>query len=95
MHRRRPDREERRWTQTQHTAATLNDGWHRLTVVSNGTLASYYVDQQPAGFGLASKTDVYAVGNQQYGHHRFGGLAGFALYNFAVEVTDLPDWSGN
>ena len=72
--------------------ATLADGWHRLTVVCDGTKSDFYVDSALRGTGLASKTDVYAVGNQPLGHHRFGALAGFALYDFAVDPTQLPDW---
>lgn len=63
-------------------------------VVCNGTASSFYIDGADAGAGAASKTDIYAIGNQPLGGQPFGTIAGLRLYDHALSRVDALSMSG-
>jgi hypothetical protein len=77
-------------------ATKAKPGWHRLTVVCDGIISKFYLDGQYKGKGFASKSDIFAAGNQQPrkgrkpGNQRFGVIAGFSVYDQELPLSKLP-----
>ena len=79
--------------------AKLKDGWHRLSVVCDGSKSTFYVDGTSVGEGKASSTELYAIGNTVSvsddgkvlaGRNHFGTVAEFTLYDMALSQDQFP-----
>ena len=76
---------------TGFDVASLDDGWHRLTVAAGGGTATFYIDGEAVGdHATVSTSDFFAVGNYQGGNQQWGYLHQFRIYSGTNAPGELP-----
>jgi len=78
------------FTDSGFNTNTLDEGWHHIAAVADGTKTTFYIDGAAVGEAPAvSKTDVYSIGNCQGGYHQWGDIDEFKLFSTQMTAEQL------
>eukprot|EP00055_Hartaetosiga_balthica_P015057 m.86623 g.86623 ORF g.86623 m.86623 type:complete len:3056 (+) comp8766_c1_seq2:90-9257(+) len=78
------------FTSTQTDLSLLSDGWHRLTVISDGSTVSYFVDGENSGAHDTLADDFVNYIGTYAGYQPWGHLHKFRVFDDAVDPIALP-----
>ena len=69
---------------------SLSAGWHRMTVVSEGTSTKFYIDAEPVqNVERVLSSQIYSIGNYKDMNMPFGPMAQFRLYDYALTADEV------